>query len=304
MNNLEINTTIHNYLIYIKVEKNLASNTLENYERDLNDFSKYLDKEGINDFNNANHELLVNYISTLFDRNYSKSSISRKISTLKSFYKYLYVKEYLSDNRASLINLPKRNRKIPDFLTKDEIEQFFLTFNDDTLLNTRNKLMVLLLYFTGLRVSELVNLKISQLYLSDKYLKIKGKGSKERIIPLNNSIIEPINKYLNKTRRDILGLNYSDYLFVNKNGNPLTRQGFFKIIKKHTQLAMINKNVSPHTIRHSFATHLLNNGIDLRSVQILLGHSDISTTQIYTHINNDYIKRSYFENQSKDKKEE
>ncbi len=304
MNNLEINKTIHNFIIYIKIEKNLANNTLDNYQRDLNDFSLYLEKVGIVDINETNHDLLVNYITTLFDRNYSKSSISRKISCLKSFYKYLYLKEYLSENKASLINLPRKERKIPDFLNKDEMNQFFLTFNDDNILNSRNKLMVLLMYFTGLRVSELVNLKISQLYLYDKYLKISGKGSKERIIPLNDGLIDPINKYLNKTRRDILGFNYSDYLFVNKNGKPLTRQGFFKIIKKHTSLAMINKNVSPHTIRHSFATHLLNNGIDLRSVQILLGHSDISTTQIYTHINNDYIKKSYFENQSKGNKNE
>lgn len=299
MNNLD--NLYNSFIKYIKIEKNLSSNTIENYQRDLNDYYKYLKDNDLQDISETNHEIIVNYITTLFDKNYSKSSISRKISSLKSFYKFLYVKDYLNENKASLVILPKKERKIPEFLNKQEMNQFFLTFNDDSLLNTRNKIMVLFMYLTGLRVSELVNLKISQLYLNDKYIKIIGKGSKERIIPINDMLIVPLNDYIKKTRQEILDLNYSDYLFINKNGKPITRQGFFKIIKKHTSLASIYKNVSPHTIRHSFATHLINNGIDLRSVQILLGHSDISTTQIYTHINSDYIKKSYFQNQNNKK---
>lgn len=297
-NNLKI---FNDFIKYIKIEKNLSNNTIESYKKDLNDFFIYINDLEINNIQETNHNILVDYITTLFDKNYSKSTISRKISTLKSFYKFLYIKDYTSENKASLITLPKKERKIPEYLNKEEINQFFLSFNDDNLINSRNKIMVLFMYLTGLRVSELVNLKISQLYLNDKYIRIIGKGSKERFIPINDLLIEPLNQYLKITRQNILEFNYSDYLFINKNGKPITRQGFFKIIKKHALLAMINKNISPHTIRHSFATHLINNGVDLRSVQILLGHSDISTTQIYTHINNDYIKKSYFEHQNNKK---
>lgn len=297
-NNLKI---FNDFIKYIKIEKNLSNNTIESYKKDLNDFFIYINDLEINNIQETNHNILVDYITTLFDKNYSKSTISRKISTLKSFYKFLYIKDYTSENKASLITLPKKERKIPEYLNKEEINQFFLSFNDDNLINSRNKIMVLFMYLTGLRVSELVNLKISQLYLNDKYIRIIGKGSKERFIPINDLLIEPLNQYLKITRQNILEFNYSDYLFINKNGKPITRQGFFKIIKKHALLAMINKNISPHTIRHSFATHLINNGVDLRSVQILLGHSDISTTQIYTHINNDYIKKSYFKHQNNKK---
>lgn len=297
-NNLKI---FNDFIKYIKIEKNLSNNTIESYKKDLNDFFIYINDLEINNIQETNHNILVDYITTLFDKNYSKSTISRKISTLKSFYKFLYIKDYTSENKASLITLPKKERKIPEYLNKEEINQFFLSFNDDNLINSRNKIMVLFMYLTGLRVSELVNLKISQLYLNDKYIRIIGKGSKERFIPINDLLIEPLNQYLKITRLNILEFNYSDYLFINKNGKPITRQGFFKIIKKQALLAMINKNISPHTIRHSFATHLINNGVDLRSVQILLGHSDISTTQIYTHINNDYIKKSYFKHQNNKK---
>jgi len=295
MPSIKSDFAIKNFIQYLKVEKKVSVNTITSYQRDLDDFKSYLIKEKIEDLSNIDNDLLVNYVATLYDKNLSKSSIARKISCLKSLFKFLYVKDFLTVNKAALLTLPKITKKVPEYLDNNEIINFLGTFDESTLLNKRNKVMVFLMYYTGTRVSELINIKLSQLFLNDKYLRIKGKGNKERVIPLNDMIIEVLEEYQANTRRDILDLNYSDYLFVNEKGNPITRQGFFKIIKKHCLIANINKNVSPHTLRHSFATHLLNNGVDLRSVQVLLGHSDISTTQIYTHVNNDYIKKSYKE---------
>ncbi|MDF9866864.1 integrase/recombinase XerD [Bacilli bacterium PM5-3] len=286
---------IKNFMQFLKVEKKVSNNTIISYQKDLDNFLLYLDNKKINDLNIINNELLTNYVATLYDNNLSKSSIARKISCLKSFFKFLYVKDYLTENKAALLSLPKVTKKVPEYLDSNEIVNFLETFDEKTNLDKRNKVMVFLMYYTGTRVSELININVSQLFLNDKYLKIVGKGNKERIIPLNDAIVEVLENYLLQTRRDILDLNYSDYLFVNAKGDPITRQGFFKIVKKHCLKANITKNVSPHTLRHSFATHLLNNGVDLRSVQVLLGHSDISTTQIYTHVNSDYIKKSYKE---------
>ena len=286
---------LNNFIQYLKVEKKVSPNTIASYQRDLKTFMQYLNDNDYLDLNEINLEILTNYVATLYDDNLAKSSIARKISCLKSLFKFLYVKDFLSENKATLLSLPKITKKIPEYLDSEEIVTFLETFNEESLLNKRNKIMVFLMYYTGTRVSELINIKLSQLFLSDKYLRITGKGNKERIIPLNDGIVTILSEYLAKTRKEIIDLNYSDYLFINCQGKPITRQGFFKIIKKHCLIANIRKNVSPHTLRHSFATHLLNNGVDLRSVQVLLGHSDISTTQIYTHVNSDYIKKSYQE---------
>lgn len=302
MPTLKIDFAFKNFFQYLKVERGLSANTISAYQRDLNHYKQYLINLLINDINETDDKIITNYIATLFDENLAKSSIARKISCLKSFYKFLYVKEFVKDNKTLLISLPKTTKKIPEYLTDDELLLFLKTFNNNTILNERNKVMVFIMYYTGTRVSELVNMKQNQLYLSDKYIKITGKGNKERMVPLNDKTVELLYDYLNNTRKEILQLNYSDYLFVNNLGKPITRQGFFKIIKKHCLLANISKNISPHTLRHSFATHLLNNGVDLRSVQVLLGHSDISTTQIYTHLNNNQIKESYKKNHPQNNK--
>ncbi|MEG0283459.1 MAG: site-specific tyrosine recombinase XerD [Erysipelotrichales bacterium] len=293
MSNISFQNAYKAYMQYLKVEKTFAKNTILAYDRDLKKFNNFLISKKIEYIEQTDSHLINEYIATLYDNGQTKSSIARNISCLKSFYKFLYIKEYLSENRALLISLPKAQQKIPEYMNNEEIILFLKSFESNTDLEKRNKVMIFLLYYTGLRVSELVNLKVNQVYLSDGYLKVTGKGSKERIIPLNDNIIKIINDYLSSTRSNILDLGYSDYLFVNSKGNPITRQGFFKIVKKHALKANIQKNISPHTLRHSFATHLLNNGVDLRSVQTLLGHSDISTTQIYTHVNNEYIKESY-----------
>lgn len=291
-----------NFISYLKVEKKFSSNTIESYQRDINDFIDYLTNTKIEYIEDIDENIVIDYVANIHQQNYTNSTIARKISAVRSFGKYQYIKEYNPVNIADFLALPKVNKKIPDFLTNDEVVSLFSSFHDNTLLDSRNKMMVYLMFYTGTRVSELINIKLSDLYLNDEYIKVLGKGNKERIIPLNKDIIANLEYYINKTRKEILDLNYSDFLFVNKQGKPITRQGFHKIIKKHCLLSDINKNISPHSLRHSFATHLLNNGIDLRSVQVLLGHSDIATTQIYTHINNDYVKKSYEDYHPRDKK--
>lgn len=291
-----------NFITYLKVEKKFAANTIESYQRDIGAFVDYLFKNNITYIEDIDENIVLKYVALLDKNLYTNSTISRKISALRSFGKYQYLKEYNPVNIADYLALPKVNKKIPAFLTNDEIVNLLKTFHDETLADSRNKMMVYLMFYTGTRVSELIHIKLSDLYLNDEYIKVLGKGNKERVIPLNKDIIANLDYYINHTRKEILDLNYSDYLFVNKNGKPLTRQGFHKIIKKHCLLSNIHKNISPHSLRHSFATQLLNNGIDLRSVQILLGHSDISTTQIYTHVNNDYIKKSYEDYHPRDKK--
>lgn len=284
------------FIQYLKVEKKVSDNTINNYQRDLKSFKEFLETNKLDDIQQVEINNLNNYVATLYDHNYSKATIARKISTLKSLFKYLYIKDLVKVNIASELLQPKNTKKLPTFLTKEELEKFLSTFNNDTINDSRNLVMVLLMYFSGLRVSELVNLKVEQVYFHDSFIKIHGKGNKERVIPLNHQIQELLINYVNTTRISLLKNNSSEYLFVNKQGNAMSREGFFKIIKRHALKADINKNISPHTLRHSFATHLLNNGIDLRSVQTLLGHSDISTTQIYTHIDSEKIKKSYVEN--------
>ena len=284
---------VDNFITYLKIEKKLSLNTINSYTRDLDDYLVFIAHENITDIIAINEEVLNQYIATLFDKGLAKSSVARHISCLKSFYKYLYLKDYTPTNIAGLLKQPRKDKIIPHYLTQEEIIALFNTFSKDTLVNQRNQMMLLLLYYTGLRVSELINLKLANIYTFDQYLKIAGKGNKERIIPINADIIDYLNHYIATTRKELLQLNSSNYLFIIKGGKPMTRQAFFKIIKKHCLLANIKKNVSPHTIRHSFATQLLNNGVDLKSLQVLLGHNSIATTQIYTHVQSSEIKNKY-----------
>lgn len=302
MSNTSLDFVCKNFFSYLKVEKNFSVNTITSYQRDIKDFITYLGHKKIISLEDIDEKLAQEYVEHMTKQTYTNSTISRKISAIRSFGKYQYIKGYNSKNIADYLALPKVNKKLPDYLNDKEINNLLSSFNDKTLLDSRNKMMVHLMFYTGTRVSELINIKLSDLNLSDEYLKVLGNGSKERIIPLNKDIIASLEYYFDNTRKQLLDLNYSDFLFVNKKANPITRQGFHKIIKKYCLISDINKNISPHSLRHSFATHLLNNGIDLRIVQVLLGHSDISTTQIYTHVNNNYIKKSYDKYHPRDKK--
>ncbi len=272
------------YLEYLEIEKGLSINTIDAYRRDLTDFINYCNCEP----SDVRRTQLTTYIRELHEKNYSPTSVMRKIASLRGFFKWLCANEYCTSNPSLTIEQPKLPKKLPKVMTIQEIETIL---NQD--LNKLEKVVLELLYGCGLRVSELVNLKINDYDLSAKYLQCYGKGSKERIVPLGKKAIEAIKNYI--PERDFLLQKYrlnTKKLLIHEHGREITRQDVYNFI--HAQGKKIHKTISPHTLRHSFATHLLENGADLRVVQELLGHSDVSTTQLYTHISKKRLKEVYF----------
>lgn len=276
---------IGEYLEYLELEKGLSQNTLDAYRRDLENFSDCADVEDISSID----RLTINsYIRNLREKKFAPSSIIRKIASLRGFFKWTSSVGILEKNPASTLEQPKVPQRLPKVITVKEIED--MLHNNLTPLQ---HVVMELLYSCGLRVSELVNLKINDIDLSSKYVRCFGKGSKERIIPIGETAKQIVKEYL--PQRDLLIKKYNlntKRLLILENGRLITRQDVYSFI--HAQGKVINKNISPHTLRHSFATHLLENGADLRIVQELLGHSDVSTTQLYTHISKKRLKEVYF----------
>ena len=287
----KLSELIEEYLRYLLIDKGYSNNTIESYKRDLIKFSDYNKNKSIDDITNKD---LKEYLKYLNNENLNEKSISRNISCLKSFYKFLVIDKKIKDNPSEILFLPKIRKSLPNTLTEEEILKLLdIDLTDN--FSYRNKAMIELMYGTGLRVSELVNLKLQDIDLIDEVVRTFGKGNKERIIPIGEYAAESLKVYINKYRNLLLKKYNNDYLFLNNHGNRMTRQGFFKIIKNIAKEKGINKPLSPHTLRHSFASHLLKYGADLRTIQELLGHSDISTTQIYTHISNEELKKNYKE---------
>lgn len=289
-----------NYLIeyemYITTELGLSKNTCDNYLKDNKDYLKYLMKyRNVSDPKDISANDIRSYLVTLKRKNLTSSSISRKLSSIKSFHSFLVKFHYSNQNVAKTITNPKKEKKLPTVLSLEEVDALLATFNESTPLELRNKTMVELTYSCGLRVSELINLKLSSIHLQMGIIDVVGKGTKERIVPIGNKASELIKRYLEFGRPKLASPRINDYLFLNHNGEQMTRQMFFIIIRDKAKEANITKAISPHKLRHSFATHLLERGLDLRLIQELLGHSDISTTEIYTHINSAKIK-DVFEN--------
>jgi len=278
------------FLNYLSVEKGVSSNTIESYKNDLIFYQNYLKEKGIDSFLKVNRQDISDFMLKQKEKNLSASSISRRLSCLKTFYRFLLREKIISSDPTEAMQSPKLWKKVPDTLNIEEIERLIAQPNIRTKIGIRDKAILDMMYATGMRVSEVVNLKLEQLNLEMGFLRCIGKGNKERIIPLGRYACDAIKRYLEMSRGFLLGEKQSEYLFLNRRGYPISRQGLWKIIKKYARMAGIKKPVRPHIIRHSFATHLLERGADLRSVQEMLGHSDISTTQVYTHINKDYLK--------------
>lgn len=280
---------IDEFIDYLRFEKKYSENTISSYKRDLNKINLYLKK----DFIKLTKADIQKYIQNL-SKNESSNTISRTISSLKSFYKFLEINKYTNTNPLTTIISPKTARKLPKVLSEEEVNKLLdINLNND--FDYRNKAMLELMYSSGLRVSELINLTVNDIDLKNSLVRIFGKGSKERIVPLNDYATEALNNYILYHRPKLFKQKESNYLFLNNHGNQMTRQGFFKTLKKIAKEKGIKSELSPHTLRHSFATHLLKYGADLRSIQELLGHSDISTTQIYTHITNEMLEKNYHE---------
>lgn len=281
---------IKEYQIYLLTMKHLSENSIISYVLDINKYLSFLEQQKI-PYSNIQKEHLIDYLNKLDKEKYAVTSVMRKISAIKSFHTFLSKVHHL-DNIADRIEMPRHYQNIPNILSIEEME-ILLDIPTKTNFDYRNKAMLELMYATGLRVSELVNLKIPNLDLDNKIVRVVGKGNKERIVPIGEVAVKYLNIYLSEYRNSLKKKCFCDNVFLNNHGKGITRQGFFKILKEIAKEKGFNKTISPHVLRHSFATHLLNNGADLRSIQLLLGHSNLSTTQIYTNVNNTTLKENY-----------
>ncbi len=279
---------VDSFLEYLVIDKKYSDNTVKSYHNDLKKFTNYFKTKKANDISGNDIKEYLKYLRKTNDT----KTISHNISTLRSFYKFLLIEKKVTTNPMEYIELPKTKKSLPKTLSIDEIDKLLDIKLTDSY-SYRNKAMLELMYSSGLRVSELINVKIHDIDVSSCTIRIMGKGSKERIVPLGDYAIKYIEIYLKEHRDKLVKKELNDYLFLNNHGKKMTRQGFFKIIKIIAKEQNIKTEFSPHTLRHSFATHLLNGGADLRSIQEMLGHSDISTTQIYTHVSKEQIKENY-----------
>ena len=277
-----MNKYVSEYTDYLKIEKRQSQNTLAAYRRDVSRFAKYLPNKRLDDAKISDVRSFLVFLRN--EEGLAPSSVARCLSSLKSFYEYLSVENLISENPTETIASPRPWRKLPNVMSVEEVDALIATPDINTLAGIRDLAMLELIYATGLRVSELVSLKMSAVDLEVGYLRSLGKGSKERVVPIGDVAKTAIESYVNNARPLFQKKRRSGDLFLTRRGNAMTRQGFWKILKKYSIKAKIEGAVSPHALRHAFATHLLERGADLRSVQMMLGHSDISTTQIYTHV--------------------
>lgn len=285
---------IKEYLSVLKLEKNLSDNSVASYDFDLKKFAEFVDNLGITDASEISTEIIVKYIAYQTDLGVSSSTLSRYYSSLKGFFKYIFESNYITSNPTERLSSTKITRKLPVVLSVNEVENLLNQPDVKDKLGLRNKAILELFYSSGLRIAELINLKISDLFFDDEVIRVLGKGSKERVVPVGSSAIKWVTEYLIKSRPLIMKKSKSgNFVFINNRGGQLSRMGVWKIVDRYVKEADIQKEVHPHTFRHSFATHLLEGGADLRAVQEMLGHADISTTQIYTHIDREYVKQMH-----------
>lgn len=279
---------------FLKFEKGLSDNSLSSYRRDLERYTAHMVDSGKSGFDEITRNDIRKFLKSLFDVGLKQSSIARNFSSIKNLHKFLVSHKFSEIDPTTNLERPKPRRKLPDVLTQKEIQSLIESPNDNTPLGLRDRAILETLYATGTRVSELVNIKCKDLFLNENVLRIFGKGSKIRIVPISNIAIAWINKYKMHSRQKFIkkSLNYSDpeYLFLNARGGRLSRVSVWRIIQTYARNVGIKKKIHPHTIRHTFATHLLEGGADIRAVQELLGHSDIGTTQIYLHLDKSYLK--------------
>ncbi len=288
------NKDLTEYINYLRVNRNYSDYTLLNYENDIKEFFLFLNSEGL-DYLDITYQDLRGLLEDYKNKKYKSTSIRRKISSLKGFYKYLVRNNKININPFIYVTLPKKEKKLPKFLNTNEMDELFIPVDFDDFLSIRNRLIIELLYATGIRVSELVNIKLND--ITDDSIKILGKGDKERIVFFNDVCKKYLDKYLIKRNE----ISKCDYLIINHNGKNITTRMIRIIINDLIKQTSIMKHVSPHVIRHTFATHLLNNGCDLLTVQELLGHSSISTTGIYTHVSTEHIREVYYKTHPRSK---
>lgn len=285
--------TLKEFIHYLAVEKGLANNTLSSYSRDLSFFCTYLRQNKVGNLQEVGSEQITDYLYTLQAAGKAAATRSRNLASIRSFYHYLFQEKLVENNPAVDLQFPRQEKKLPRILSTQEVALLLEQPDERQVTGMRDKAMLEVIYATGVRVSELISLDLGNINLEAGFLRCIGKGSKERIVPIGTQAVCQVRSYLTGSRPKLARKTSEISLFVNQHGKRLTRQGFWKILKKYARQAGIKKEITPHTLRHSFATHLLENGADLRSVQEMLGHADISTTQIYTQISKNQLKYVY-----------
>lgn len=288
-----LKTAVHHFIDYIGIEKGLAQNTLQSYERDLTNYIHFLANRNITTISETSRNDIMDYLAHLQNNNRATSTISRTIAALRGFYQFLARERMIEFDPTVSLETPRKEQRLPKVLSMTEVEKLLSAPAGEDALQLRDRAMLELLYATGIRVSELINVKVSDLNLSMGFVRCLGKGSKERVIPLGQIAIQALTVYLQKGWKQLDKGKDQPFLFINQQGKAISRQAFWKLIKKYAGIAGITKTITPHTLRHSFATHLLENGADLRAVQEMLGHVDISTTQIYTQVTKTRLKEVY-----------
>ncbi len=285
---------LSDYSSYLFLERNLSENTIGSYQTDIKTFLEYLIECGIADLNVVTHKEMVGFFKLLTKIGLNERSVARYFSALKGFFSFLISAGYIEKNPSDSLTAPKISRKLPEVLSVDEVNAILEQPDVGDVLGLRDKAVLELFYACGLRVSEVINLRLTGLYLDDGIIRVTGKGNKERIVPIGDSAVHWIQEYL-KNSRIVLAksIKSENILFLNVRGTKFSRMGLWKMVHQYSVMAQVTKQIHPHTFRHTFATHLLEGGADLRAVQEMLGHSDISTTQIYTHIDRDYIKQEH-----------
>lgn len=287
-------TALEPFLRYLEIEKQASEHTLLNYQRDIEDFYVFMRQQGISTIAAVSYADVRIYLTGLFERKLARQTISRKVSCLRSFFRYNVREEKLTDNPFTLVRLPKQHQRLPKFLYEEEITKLFLTEDLETPLGQRNQAILELLYATGIRVSECVALELDDLDLELGHALIMGKGKKERYVPIGSYAQDALEQYLQNGRLELSKRDKSqNFVFLNHRGGHLTDRSVRTILNKMMEKASLTNHISPHVLRHTFATHLLNAGADLRAVQELLGHNELSTTQIYTHVTKERLRESY-----------
>ncbi|WP_202076815.1 site-specific tyrosine recombinase XerD [Caldalkalibacillus salinus] len=286
---------VQTFIHYLSVEKGLATNTLQAYERDLTSFFQHIEQQEIKEIESITRRHVIDYLTVLRDKGRASTTLSRTLSSIRTFFQFLVRDGYIQTDPTTHIESPKRERRLPKVLTAEEVNMLLEApkLHRNRSLAERDEAMLEVLYATGLRVSELIAIELDHVYVHMGYVKCMGKGARERIVPLGDIAIKSLERYMNSGRRTLDKSKQAKALFLNHHGRMMTRQGFWKNLKSLSKQAGIKKELTPHTLRHSFATHLLENGADLRSVQEMLGHADISTTQIYTHVTKARLKDVY-----------
>ncbi|MFH2027302.1 MAG: site-specific tyrosine recombinase XerD [bacterium] len=281
---------VQDYINYLTIERNLSGNTLDAYRNDLGRYCQFLQEEGVKRPDQIDIKVIQKFINTLADIGLVASSLSRNFSSIRSFHKFLMGENIVQTNPAELLQSPRIPARLPKILDLNEIEAIMDTIDINTNKGIRDRAIIETLYSTGVRVSELTSLEMNSIFFQHNVIRVLGKGSKERIVPFGDRARKYLKNYISAVRSLLLRSTKSgDILFLNMRGTPLSRMGVWKIIQQYVKLAGIRKKVSPHVFRHSFATHLLEGGANLRAVQEMLGHSDIATTQIYTHLDREYL---------------